>query len=70
MFGHLETWGFPKIGGTFWGVPIIRIIVFWGLYPPILGNHQITKPDDLLRRGPRLAALGVGIVEEPAARSF
>ena len=34
------TWGFPKIRGTFLGVPIIRTIVFWGLYsgPPILGN--------------------------------
>ena len=26
------TWGFPKIGGTLLGVPIIRIIVFWGLH--------------------------------------
>ena len=25
-------WGFPKIKGTFLGVPIIRTIVFWGLY--------------------------------------
>ena len=24
--------GFPKIRGTLMGVPIIRIIVFWGLY--------------------------------------
>ena len=33
-------WGFPKIRGTFLGVPIIRTIVFWGLYggPPVLGN--------------------------------
>ena len=23
--------GFPKLGVPFWGVPIIRIIVFWGL---------------------------------------
>ena len=36
-------WGFPKIGGTFLGVPIIRIIVFWGLYwgPLILGNYHL-----------------------------
>ena len=36
-------WVFPKIGGTILGVPIIRTIVFWGLYwgPPILGNYQI-----------------------------
>ena len=23
-------WGFPKIRGTFLGVPIIRTIIFWG----------------------------------------
>ena len=36
-------WGFPKIGGTFLGVPIIRTIVFWGLYlgPSILGNYHL-----------------------------
>ena len=33
-------WEFPKIRGTILGVPIIRTIVFWGLYwgPLILGN--------------------------------
>ena len=25
-------WGFPKIRGTILGVPIIRIIIYWGLY--------------------------------------
>ena len=36
-------WGFPKIRGTCLGVPIIRIIVYWGLYwgPFILGNYHI-----------------------------
>ena len=36
-------WGFPKIRGTFLGVPIIRIIVFWGLYwgSLILGNYHV-----------------------------
>ena len=36
-------WGFPKIRGTILGVPIIRIIIYWGLYwgPPILGNYHI-----------------------------
>ena len=36
-------WEFPKIKGTFLGVPIIRTIVFWGLYwgPFILGNYHI-----------------------------
>ena len=35
--------GFPKIRGTFLGVPIMRFIVFWGLYwgPPILGNYHM-----------------------------
>ena len=27
----MVIWGFPKIRGTFLGVPIIRIIVFLGL---------------------------------------
>ena len=33
-------WGFPKTRATSLGVPIIRIIVFGGLYwgPPILGK--------------------------------
>ena len=36
-------WGFPKIKGTFLGVPIIRTIVYWGLYwgPLILGSYQV-----------------------------
>ena len=35
--------GFPKIRGTILRVPIIRTIVYWGLYwgPPILGNYQM-----------------------------
>ena len=39
----VTIWGFPKIRGTFLGVPLIRIIVFWGLYwgPLILGNYHI-----------------------------
>ena len=37
------TWGFPKIRGTLLGVPVIRIIIFGGLYwgPLILGNYHI-----------------------------
>ena len=43
--GIASKWGFPKIRGTFLGFPIIRTIVFWGLYwgPLILGNYQIGK---------------------------
>ena len=35
-------WGFPTIRGTFVEVPIIRTIVFWGLYwgPLVLGNYS------------------------------
>ena len=32
FYRGLEGLGFPKIRGTFLGVPIIRTIVFWGLY--------------------------------------
>ena len=43
LHAFLAIWGFPKIRGTILGVPIIRIIVFWGLYwgPPILGNYHM-----------------------------
>ena len=36
-------WGFPKITGAILGVPIIRAIVYWGLYwgPLILGNYYV-----------------------------
>ena len=39
----MHIWGFPKIKGTILGIPIIRTIVFRGLYwgPPILGNYHI-----------------------------
>ena len=34
---------FPRIRGTFLGVPIIGIIVYWGLNwgPLILGNYHL-----------------------------
>ena len=43
LFVAKTIWGFPKIRGTFLGVPIIRTIVFWGLYwgPLILRNYHI-----------------------------
>ena len=39
----LEVWGFPEIRGTILGVPIIRIVVFWGLYwgSLFLGIYQV-----------------------------
>ena len=33
-------WGFPNIRGTFLGVPILRIIIFWG---SILGAPYFGK---------------------------
>ena len=32
-------WGLPKIRGTLLGVPIIRTILFWGLYWGPLGKR-------------------------------
>ena len=42
-----QKWVFPKIRGTFLGAPIMRIIIFWGLYwgPLILGNYQVPQHD-------------------------
>ena len=44
--------GFPQIRGTFLGVPIGRIIIFWDLHwgPPLLGNCHIIKERTVLRR--------------------
>ena len=44
---YTYIWGFPKIGGTILGVPIIRIIVFGGLRwgPLNLGNCHISVLD-------------------------
>ena len=41
---HCLYGGFPKLGVPFWGVPIVRTLVFWGLYwgPLILGNYHIS----------------------------
>ena len=43
MIFNVIIWDFPKIRGTLLGVPVIRTIVFWGLYwgSPILGNYYI-----------------------------
>ena len=38
-------WEFPKIRGTFLGVPMTRVFVYWDLYwgPPIYGNYHISS---------------------------
>ena len=38
-------WGFPRMRGTILGVPMIRTIVYWGLYwvPLILGNYRMPQ---------------------------
>ena len=40
---YMYIWRFPKTRGTFLGVPIMRTIVYWGLYwgPLILGRYDI-----------------------------
>ena len=46
---HITMWGFPKIMGTLLGVPIIRTIVFLGLYwgPLFLGNYHVKPKAEL-----------------------
>ena len=48
-------WEFPKIRGTIVGVPIIRTIVFGGLYwgPLILGNYHIYCSIETVSKGRR-----------------
>ena len=44
LWGYTRViWGSPKLGVPFLEVPIIRTIVFWGLYwdPSFLGNYHI-----------------------------
>ena len=45
LYRGLHELGFPKIRGTFFGVPIIRITIFWGLYwgPFLLGNYHLLR---------------------------
>ena len=40
-------WGLPNIRGTILGIPIVRTIVYWGLYwgPLILGNYPCVGTD-------------------------
>ena len=50
IYGIIGIWGFPKLGGEgrgggyHIGVPIIRTIIYLGLFwgPHILGNYHIT----------------------------
>ena len=37
--------GFPMMRGPFLGVPMIRIIAFWGLHwgPPIYGRYHVAR---------------------------
>ena len=47
-----QLWGFPKIRGTSLRVPMIRIVVFWGLYWSThnFGKLPYGKSRDLLLR--------------------
>ena len=49
-----SIWGFPNIRDLFLGIPIIRTIVFGGLYwgSPILGNYHFYICCCLLIQGP------------------
>ena len=52
-------WWFPKIKGTFLGVPLIRTIIYWGIYwgTLILGNYQIEKEESETEVTPAYAQL-------------
>ena len=59
----LLIWGFPEIRGTTLGVPIMRTIVFLGLYwgPLNLGNYhinQLASPFDLIIKAQGLRSIG------------
>ena len=45
LYRGLYGLGSPTIRGTFLGVPILRTLVFWGLYwgPPIWGNYPVSN---------------------------
>ena len=44
-FRDISIWAFPKIRGTLLGAPIMRTIIFSGLYggPLVLGNYHINQ---------------------------
>ena len=57
-------WGFPKIRGTLLGVPVIRTIIFWGLYwgPLILGNYHVEIPRDNRRLSIGMTTCGASML--------
>ena len=63
-----STWGFPKFRGTILGVPIIRTIVYWGLYwgTLILGNYHLAR----LKHVEDTAALALHALVGPGPQNF
>ena len=59
-----SKWGFPKFRGTFLGVPIIRIIIYWGLYwvPLVLGNYQMKTCECVCGRSKQINAYHLIVV--------
>ena len=60
-------WRFPKVRGTFLGVPIRRTTVYWGLYwgTLILGNYHILhghRASDRIAEGSTDLGLGNSFV--------
>ena len=64
--------GVSYIKGTILGLPIIRTIVFWGLYwgPPILGNYHMFRPKGRCRHHICNSESGSGLVREAWERAF
>ena len=59
---NATIWGFPKIRGTLLGVPIIRVIVYWGLYwGPLFRETTILETPEvgsLTLVGPKFGGCG------------
>ena len=64
FYGQEKIGGFPQIRGTILGVPIIRTIVYWGLYwgPPILGNYQFKSEVNWINVRDPLYVWGMGFL--------
>ena len=74
----LSKWGFPKIRGTFLGVPIIRTIVSWGLYwvplfgklPNIIISKSACEASQLASIGPRRCPRELDALPQQVCVSF
>ena len=50
-------WGFPKIKGSFFVFPIVRIIVYWGLWGPLSMETTMPGPSNFYNHHTQCARL-------------